>query len=391
MQDRLVGEAEEVARRADARPPWIARVAEGDATPGYPAGPAGPASPSGPASPAGPASPSGPDFPQMFAHRVQREEELFRHAAADVADQAASERDRFVFGGNPFRQVAGDLFAVERDAIRAVPQRGRDRFATADHVADAVVEVSADEIFDFAGFDPFREFGERRAVGGKVAVEADALRRGAVALERIAREGGPRGGVDPDEAVVVVPRRGDGGKAAFQELALGEPAVRHHALEIRLRRRGIAREARPHPDRHGHRIAQRAGGGVERGGLDSAFFVQGEVAADVVAVYVRVQQPGHVARREAEVREGRQEEFLRFEVRRIDQDVLVPADERDARPDGTEGDFEKEGPGQDFLEGRSASGNARRGRRASGPRATAFLFSVCFHSCHPSGSWGDGV
>ena len=146
---------------------------------------------------------------------MQREEEDVGHAAADFADELAREGDGLLLGGHAFGEIRRDALAVERHAVGAVAERRGDRRAAAHDVADAVVEVAADEVLDGFGGQAF----QRGAVGGQIAVEGDALRGRAVALERVAREGGAGPGVEPHEAVVVVARRGNGAEAAFEELA----------------------------------------------------------------------------------------------------------------------------------------------------------------------------
>ena len=289
----------------------------------------------------------------MLAHGVEREEELFRHAAADIRNQALGKRNRFRLYGHAFGEIRGDFFAVERDALPAEADRGADRIAAADDVTDAVVEMAADEILDLAGRSEVFELVERRAVRRKIAVESYALRRSAVALEGIAGEGGAGLSVDPDETVVVVPRRGDRAKAAFEELAFGKAPVGDDALEVRLGRRRIVRIAGADPDRDGHGVAERACGGVESRGLDSEPVVQCEMAADVVAVDVGVEQPVDVAGREAETGKRRDQEFFRLQVRRIHEEILVAPHEDDAGPYRTERNLQEKSPREDLFESRT--------------------------------------
>ena len=102
-----------------------------------------------------------------------------------------------------------------------------------------------------------------------------------------------------NDAVIVVSRRGDGAQSSFEKFPFGEQTIRLHALQIRLRRRRVLREARAHANRHLHGIAQGVRGGRERSDLDAVFFVERVMSADMVAVYVRAEEPVDVGRLQA--------------------------------------------------------------------------------------------
>ncbi len=284
----------------------------------------------------------------MLRNGVQCEEKLFRHPASDLLDQTAGQGNRLLLHGNAGREIGGDALAVKLGAFAAVADRPKNGRPTAQDVANAVVEVPADEIVDRLALQSV----QGTTIGGKVAIEADALRRGAVPLKRIAGKGRPRGCVEPDEAVVVVARSLDGAEAAFQKLPVAKKRVRLHSLEERLWRGGVFREAGADANRDLHRIAQRVGGRCGRRDPDAVFCVQRVVAADMVAVDMGAEQPVDVRRREPESRESGKKKLLRLQMRGVYQEVPVPAHKRDPGPNGSKRDAQQKRPWKDFLEKR---------------------------------------
>ena len=289
----------------------------------------------------------------MLAYRMEGEEEVVRHSATDFANQLQGESHRLRFRLNSFAQIFGNALGVDGDALGAVFKRRRHGLRAADDIADSGIQVPADEVAYLAAARQRAQTLQSGAVGRKVAIEANALRDSAIALNGVAAEGGAGLGVQPDKAVVIVAGRWDGAETAFEKLAVGKDLVRLHAFEVRLRGRRVLREAGSDADGHHGGVAEGVGGRVERRHLDAVFRMQGVVAADMVAMDMCAEEPVDVGWREAKVGEGRDEVGFRLQVGGVDKEVLLAAHEDDASPDRPKRDAQHESAGEDLLKDRA--------------------------------------
>ena len=169
-----------------------------------------------------------------------------------------------------------------------------------DVVSHSGIIVPRDDILDVAG----SELRNRAEIGVKILIERDALRHGSVCLQGVSGHSGLRLPVVPAYAVAVMSRGVQHRKSVPQRLPVPKNTIRLHTAQVALGRRAEAGVLCP--DAHGvrRRVSQCRGGLLDAGGSDlRRKLLYPGMAADVVAVAVRADEPVDVSQPQPKLRQ----------------------------------------------------------------------------------------